>query len=283
MHDYMALTVVPDPCSEDITDLLAAFLGDEGYESFTPSPTGLTAYIKASDFNPEAVEAVLADFPIEAHFDWNSELVKGRDWNSEWEKNYFRPIVVGSRCVVHSSFHKDVPPADYDIVIDPKMAFGTGHHSTTSQMMSYLLDLDLGGKTVIDMGAGTGILSILAAMRGAGEVTGIEIDPFACDNAVENVRLNNVEAKMLCGDSSALSGLAPADVFMANINRNVITSDIAAYAAALKEGGTMLLSGFYDEDIPVVRDAAQPFGLQLREGREDNKWVALRMVKNINN
>lgn len=282
MHDYIALTVTASPCTEDITDLLAAFLGDAGYESFTSTQDGITAYIKASDYIENDVKEILNNFPIEADFSWEATLVEGQDWNSEWEKNYFQPIEVGGECVVHSSFHTDIPDAKYDIVIDPKMAFGTGHHSTTSNMMAHILELDIQGKKVTDMGTGTGILAILAKMKGASDVVGIEIDPFACENACENVRLNGVEVTMICGDASALDSLREADMFFANINRNVITEDIARYASNLKEGGIMLLSGFYREDIPIVEEAALKQGLILQGMKEDKNWVALKLVKNIN-
>ena len=198
----------------------------------------------------------------------------------EWEKNYFQPIVIGNKCVVHSSFHTDIPAAEYDIVIDPKMAFGTGHHATTSLILEQLLERDLNSKSVIDMGTGTGILALLAAMRGASPVTGIEIDPFAQVNAVENVALNNhPEIKIILGDAQALDEVEPADIFIANINRNVITGDIDRYARRLNEGGLMLLSGFYVEDIEVVENAAKAVGLEKIGFTERDRWTCLQLVK----
>ncbi len=279
MQDYIALRIDAVPCSEDITDLLAAFLCDEGFESFKPDDCGLTAYVRTDLYDEGAVKKILEEFPIDTDFTFSSETVKGEDWNEEWEKHYFQPIVVDDKCVVHSSFHKDVPSAEYDIVIDPKMAFGTGHHSTTSNMMRHILSSDMEGKSVIDMGTGTGILAILCKMKGADNVTGIEIDPFAWENAVENAALNNVKVNMLCGDAGLLAGLDQADYFLANINRNVITSDIESYVSCLKQGGIMLLSGFYRSDIPIVEKAANEYGLFLESEKEDNDWVALRFKK----
>lgn len=279
MQDYIALRIDADPCTETITDLLAAFLGDVGYESFTPDEEGLTAYIIDNQFDESAVKEILENFPIEAHFTYSFEKIEGQDWNEEWEKNYFQPIVIDEDVVVHSSFHKDIPEACYDIVIDPKMAFGTGHHATTGQMMRHILASELKGKSVIDMGTGTGILSILAKMAGAEKVTGIEIDPFAWENAVENTRLNNVDIEMICGDSSALKNIEKADVFLANINRNIITGDLNNYAEKLKRGGTMYLSGFYKSDIPVVMEEASKYGLELEKVLEENEWVAIKLVK----
>lgn len=279
MNDYIELRICATPCSEEITDLLAAFLVDEGYESFVPDTEGLTAFVRSETFSAERVKSVIENFPIPTDLSFKSNLVVGQDWNEEWEKNYFKPIVIAGKCVVHSTFHTDVPHAEYDIVIDPRMAFGTGHHSTTNLMMSYLIDIDLMGKKVYDVGAGTAILSILAYKRGAGKVTGIEIDPPAWENAIDNIRLNNAEMDMLLGDATLLPSGEEADVLMANINRNIIVADLPRYTAAVKPGGTVLLSGFYEEDIPVVADVATSLGLELKETRSDLGWAAVRFVK----
>ncbi len=282
MNDYMKVRLDFEPCSEDATDLCAAFLADIGYESFEPDSTGLTAYIPSGDYNEQSLAEALADFPMPLKITSAAELVQGQDWNSEWEKHYFQPIVVGGECVIHSSFHSDVPAATYDIVIDPKMAFGTGHHATTSQIISYLLSLDLSGRAVIDMGTGTGILAILSAMRGAEKVTGIEIDAFAYANALENIALNgHSEITLINGDASALQDVAPADVFIANINRNVITADLPRYADRLVKGGSMVLSGFYESDIPVIMEAAEPLGLeQVSHTVQGDNWTCLHLIKN---
>ena len=281
MNDYYEVRLDLNPCSEDATDLLAGMLADEGYESFVPDEDGMTAYVKKEIFSDDALKRVLNDFPFDRIVTASSKLIEGQDWNAEWEKNYFQPIVIGDRVVVHSSFHNDVPNAQYDIVIDPKMAFGTGHHSTTSQIMSALLSLDLEGKSVIDMGTGTGILAILAAMRGASAVCGIEIDQFAYDNAIENVSLNNhPEIKLINGDASALKDIAAADLFIANINRNVILADLHNYAKSLKESGYMLLSGFYEgADCDMIIDEAAKYGLKPVGQTSDNRWACLKLIK----
>lgn len=279
--NYYRVRFECNPCTCDITDLLAAFLADIGFESFEPDDSGLTAYIQSAEFSEEAIKEVTADFPMKTEIVFSSEFVESENWNEEWEKHYFKPIVIAGECVVHSSFHKNVPEAKYDILIDPKMAFGTGHHATTSQMMRYVLDLkDIDGKTVIDMGTGTGILAILSKMRGAGNVTGIEIDPGAFENAVENAALNSQAIDFICGDASALFGCEPADIFMANINRNVITSDIDKYADKIKRGGVLLLSGFYTADIPVVMKCAEPLGFTLdKTSEEGDHWAAIRLIR----
>ncbi len=267
------------PCAEEMTDLLAAFLADIGFESFVPNENGLVAYIRKEIFSEDSVRDVITDFPYNTNISFTSAIVEGQDWNEEWEKNYFKPIVISDRCVVHSSFHKDVPQAEYDIVIDPKMAFGTGHHSTTNLMISYLIDLPLRGRRVYDVGTGTAILAILAAMRGASYVCGIEIDAPAWENARDNISLNNVEVDVILGDASNLPDSPDADLLIANINRNIIINDLKTYSRSLKSGGTMLLSGFYEIDIPVIMDVASPLGLRLVETRIDKEWTALRLEK----
>lgn len=272
----MKLRADISPCSADITDVAAYILAEKGFESFEPDETGLTAYIPLKDWHDD----VQLELPFEnVEVRLTSELVKGQDWNKEWEQHYFKPIVINGKCAIHSSFHTDVPKCEYDIVIDPKMAFGTGHHATTSMITEYLLEMDLNGKTVVDMGTGTGILAILAAMRGASQVTGIEIDPPAWENAVDNKRINgHDEIAMLLGDATRLEGLqGTADLFLANINRNVITGDLPAYAATLHRGGEMLLSGFYEKDIPVVLDAAEGCGMQLIDNKINNDWTCIHL------
>lgn len=282
MNDYIELRVDLDPCDETATDLLAALLADAGYESFVPDTTGLTAYIPVENHSATALAEVFGQYPFSSAITSSkTTVIEGRDWNSEWEKNYFKPIIVGNKCVIHSSFHTDIPTCPYDIVIDPKMAFGTGHHATTSLIIEQLLQADLKEKNVIDMGTGTGILAILAAMRGARPVTAIEIDPFAQVNAVENVRLNgHAEINVILGDASKLPADENADIFIANINRNIITGDLHTYVKALKPGGLMLLSGFYEADIPVVMQTAAPLGL-TEEGHtvKGDNWTCLRLRK----
>lgn len=281
MNDYIAVRLNLSPCSQDMTDLAAAFLADAGFESFEPDETGVKAYIRASEEGEKLAREALSDFPFETEISITSEFIKGEDWNAEWEKNYFKPILIDDICVVHSTFHKDIPKAQYDIVIDPKMAFGTGHHDTTSQMMRHILSLHLEGKDVIDIGTGTGILAFLAKMRGASQVTGIEIDRPAFENAIENASFNNCDVDFIHGDASALDKLEKADVVFANINRNIILEDMARYSKALKKEGTMLLSGFYESDVPLILEEAARHNLS-ETGRlvSQSGWTALKLFKN---
>ena len=280
MQDYIELRIDADPCNEIITDLLAAFLVDYGFESFVPDSNGLIAYINSNIFNPEDIEKSIKDFPIQTEFSIDYKLVKGENWNEEWEKNYFKPIVIDNRVVIHSSFHVDFPKAEIDIVIDPKMAFGTGHHSTTSSMIRQILNSDVKGKEIIDMGTGTGILAILCYKLGAALVTGIEIDPFAYENAIENSSLNNSEIHLICGDSTSLEEVGKADIFLANINRNIILNDMDQYVKKIKNNGLLILSGFYSQDVTLIVKKAETLNLKLQSEMSDNNWVALKFKLN---
>lgn len=281
MNDYIEVRFEVSPCEEMATDVLAAMLCDVGFESFVPDATGLTSYIKSELYSKDDIEKIIAQFPLPVvSITWHSEKIEGQDWNHEWEKNYFQPIVVKDKCVIHSSFHTDIPSLPYDIVIDPKMAFGTGHHATTSLIIEQLLSMDLENKSVIDMGTGTGILAVLSAMCGANPVTAIEIDEFAYTNALENVKLNNTEhINVLHGDAQRLAMLNESDVFLANINRNIIVGDLSAYSSKLKSNGIMFLSGFYEDDIPVIIQEAEKHKLKYISYTEKDRWSCVRLIK----
>ena len=280
MNDYIEVRFDLTPCNETETDVLAALLCEIDYESFVPDESGLVAYVKKELFDELKIKTILTEFPFDNDISYKYEIVEGQDWNSEWEKNYFKPIIVKDQCVIHSSFHKDIPSLPYDIVIDPKMAFGTGHHATTSLIIEQLLEMDLVDKSVVDMGTGTGILAILASMRGASQITAIEIDPMAHANAIDNLKINNAESiNLILGDASSLDKVKNIDVFIANINRNIITQDISAYASTLHSGSVMLLSGFYESDIPVIMEYARPLGLTYHSHTVKNDWSCLYLVK----
>lgn len=276
MNDYVEVRLDLSPCDETRTDILAALLAEAGFESFVPDSEGLTAYIKAEAFNDSSLKEIAGEFPMETDIRTSWKTVEGQDWNKEWEKNYFQPIVIDNQCVIHSSFHRDIPECRYDIVIDPKMAFGTGHHATTSLVLRRLLSMNLEGKRIVDMGTGTGILSIFASMRGAARIDAIEIDEFAFNNAVDNVALNFAETVRLhLGDASELQRISGVDLFIANINRNIITADLPAYVGTLSEGAEMVLSGFYEEDIPVILSVAEPLRLKYDSHRVMDRWTCL--------
>lgn len=282
MSDYEEVRISINPYSVDASDLLAALLADIGFDSFVEEEDNLLAYIPTQDFDPRKLKELFEGFPMDVALDFESSTIESKDWNEEWEKNYFKPIVIADQCVIHSTFHKDVPDAEYDIVIDPKMAFGTGHHSTTSLILQYLLSMPLKGKKVVDMDTGTGILAILCMMRGAESAVGIEIDEDAYKNALDNVSLNKVAVTLIHGDASRLPSAKEGngvDLLIANINRNIVLADMESYINALGENGEMLLSGFYEQDIPLISRRAGMLGYEIVETRTDNDWVAVRLAK----
>ncbi|MDR1698329.1 MAG: 50S ribosomal protein L11 methyltransferase [Prevotellaceae bacterium] len=277
--NYFEVVFSINPNEEWLTDLISNDLSEIGFESFVTTQNGLTAYVSETKFDRQQLDALIANFPYEAQITCKANLVKTEDWNAEWEKNYFQPIVVADRCVVRSSFHTEAPKAEYEIVIDPKMSFGTGHHETTSLMISRILQTDFRGKSVLDMGCGTGILAILAGMRDANPITAIDIDEWVYDNILENLKLNgfeNIEVKI--GDAALLPG-RKFDIILANINRNILLNDIKIYAECLNDGGELFMSGFYKEDIDAIKQEAEKQGLQYMGFEEKNNWVAVGFKK----
>lgn len=275
MNDYYGLKFNIQPFSETASDLLSGLLADIGFESFEAEENGITAYIRAEEYSPAKVQSLVTSFPLPCRLTWNEQFIEGRDWNEEWEKNYFQPVVLGDRCVVHATFHEEYPKLEYDIVIDPKMAFGTGHHATTSMMVGNLLRYDIKGKDVIDMGTGTGILAILAKKLGAKRVDAIEIDPMACRNAKENAALNGCEIEFIQGDARSLDLMGKADIFLANINRNIILADLQEYVKHIKEDGKLMISGFYEKDVPLIERSLNNFGMKIVEKIVEDNWCSL--------
>ena len=218
---YTEVVFHVNPGSEEVNEILIALLSEIGYDSFADTEGDLKAYIPTSLFDKSSLETLLSEFPVENHsISYQKEEMEDKDWNEEWEKNFFQPIVIGERCVIHSSFHKDIPKAEYRIMINPKMAFGTGHHETTSLILEELLEADLKGKRLLDMGCGTSILAILASMRGANPIMAIDIDDWCVDNSIENLKLNEIHSvRVMQGDASSLKDMEPFDIIIANINR----------------------------------------------------------------
>ena len=224
----------------------------------------------------------LAEFPLEnvdIHF--TETLVESKDWNEEWEKNYFKPIRIGKDCIIRASFHEHEPGYAYNIIIDPKMAFGTGNHETTFLMISEILKLDLTSKELLDMGCGTAVLAILAHMKGAGRVVAIDIDEWAYNNAMENIATNNMNnIRVLIGDATLLNGVEHYDIILANINRNILLNDMPAYVKVLNDNGYLIMSGFYTEDLPVICEKAELLQLTYQSNKVKDNWTATVFHKN---
>ena len=283
---YIEFTFITVPSNDTIQDILAGLLADAGFDSFVHSEGGkdpLKAYVKESEFCQAKLDAALSDFPMKLDsIKYESHKAEDKNWNEIWEQNYFQPLVVDNRCVIHSTFHKNVPKAEYSIVIDPRMSFGTGHHATTSQMISEILRADIKGKKVLDMGCGTSILAILARMRGASHCWAIDNDEWCVKNSLENIALNHVDnINVELGDASSLSGKGPFDLIIANINRNILLQDMKHYVPHMNKGAAILFSGFYVEDVPLIRAEAERLGLTFGHQRDMNRWACVKCMKKI--
>ncbi|MDR2466087.1 MAG: 50S ribosomal protein L11 methyltransferase [Prevotellaceae bacterium] len=282
MQDYVKLSVIGSN-DETMRDFLATELAEAGAEAFDEDGDAFNAYVPCALFDAERFDAVFDSEPFRGIFSRSVERLPARNWNSVWESN-FEPVIVAGRCVVYASFHKDVPKTEHSmehsILIDPRMTFGTGHHETTRLCIEAILDETIEGKTTLDMGCGTGVLGILAAKRGASSVTAIDNDPAAAENAAENAALNGVDSRFaaLTGDASTIAG-RKFDLVLANINRNVLLNDTEKYAETLREGGALIMSGFYAEDVPLLMEAAEASGL-VKTGESALKgWTALKFEK----
>lgn len=268
-------TVTP---REPWSDVLVAQLGDAGFDSFIDTDKGVTGYILKSldhDGILESVELMQFDG---CDIAFAKADIPPTNWNHEWEKN-FDPIIVDDRCEIRAPFHES-RGLEYEIVIEPKMSFGTGHHQTTHMMIQHLLKENLTGLDVLDMGSGTGVLAILAMMRGAATAHAIDIDTWCFENAVENVERNNIKnLEVILGGAEQLAGKSY-DFIIANINRNILLADIPAYAAVLKPGGTILFSGFYTEDLPAIQRACKAVGITYDYHLTKDNWVGVKMLKN---
>lgn len=281
MNDYTKVKFTVTPNEEVATDVLAALLAEVGFESFVPEEGGMSAYVPQALHNEESIAAVVAEFPIEGFtITYESEFIEGEDWNAQWEKNYFQPIVLGEDCVIHSTFHTDVPKARYDILIDPKMAFGTGYHQTTCHMLRAILASDMEGKSVLDMGCGTALLAILARKHGATDVVAIDIDEFAYENAKENIVLNGTpDIEVRLGGAEAIKESDCFDFVIANINRNILLMDMVNYVRCMHSGSQIFISGFYTEDMEVLKEEASRHGLRYLDYAENDRWAMMRFVK----
>ena len=281
MNDYTKVAFTVTPNDEVATDVLAALLAEVGFESFVPNDNGMEAYVPHNLYDENSLITVIESFPLEGYtITHSSEFIEGEDWNAEWEKNYFQPIVLGEECVIHSTFHTDVPKARYDILIDPKMAFGTGYHQTTCHMLRAILASDMTGKSVLDMGCGTALLAILARKHGATDVVAIDIDEFAYENAKENIVLNNTpDIEVRLGGAEAIKESDSFDFVIANINRNILLADMKNYVRCMHPGSQIFISGFYTEDMDVLKKEAAQHGLRYIDYAEDNRWAMMKFVK----
>lgn len=275
IYTKVSFTLTPD--TEMNREILVAMLGQSDFESFDETENSVDAFWPGQNFSPETIQPIIEEIGFAvtiAH-----EIIPDQNWNEVWEKNYFKPLLIAEKCLVRAPFHTEYPEAEYEIIIEPNMAFGTGNHETTSLMAEEILKLDVTGKTVLDMGCGTGILAILASMCGAEKIIAIDIDNWAFEGTVENARVNNIsniEAHL--GDASLLTN-QQFDVIFANIQKNIVTRDMPFYYQVLKPGGLILFSGFYKNDVPDVLKNAESLGLKQVGLQEKNNWVVNSYIK----
>ncbi|MCR5312724.1 MAG: 50S ribosomal protein L11 methyltransferase [Bacteroidaceae bacterium] len=260
---YLYAEITISPFSEDSADILCALLGDADYDSFETTETGVKAYIQESKFNEDNLKSVLDSFLIpDVKLSYKVEELENKDWNEEWERESYSPIL----------------EEEFGIKLNPKMAFGSGSHETTYMLTKYLMSKDFTGKRVLDMGCGTGVLGIAMAKKGAKEVVAIDIDDMSVENAKENFELNSIEnVNIILGDASKIEGKY--DVIVANIHKNILKNDMKTYVAHLSKDGTLLMSGFYTEDVDELESVAKLCGLSIVDILSNNNWCALVVSK----
>ena len=271
---------------DPIRDLFVDALGNEGpYDSFVETPDGLKAYVPTDQFDPHWLQEQINALLQIATFNYqlSTQAMPDKNWNEEWEKQH-KPVLVeadnGSKVWVRAPFHDHRADADYEIEIEPKMSFGTAHHQTTYMMLSFVAELTMDNKRVLDMGCGTAVLAILSKMRGASQVEAIDIDEWAYNNAIENAQRNHVELTVHIGDARLLDDKkGHFDIILANINRNILLNDMEHYVAALHKGGDLVISGFYESDVTALQQHAESLGMRLEQQKSRQGWCALRFRK----
>jgi ribosomal protein L11 methyltransferase len=262
------------------TEILIAFLSQIGYESFMEDENSLKAYIPANHFKPDELNDVAYGQAFDQPISYSHKLVKSQNWNEVWESN-FNPVTIRDEVYIRAPFHPENRSVKFDIIIEPKMSFGTAHHETTSMMIELMLDENFAGHSVLDMGCGTGILAILSEMLGAKTVMAIDIDNWAHENAIENIRKNKCQKiNVLMGNVSLLKS-EKFDFILANINRNVLLEDMVDYGKHLNSGGVLLLSGFYTEDLELISTSATDHRFKADKHITKNNWVGARFIKSI--
>ena len=275
-QEYIEVSIRIEPYSDENAEILMAELEELPFESFESENPYLKCYLPKDEYNAQMLRLALNGLEADSFrvTDFSARLIPATNWNALWESN-FTPIVVDGKCTVKASFHKGLKKTRFNITIDPKMAFGTGHHQTTYMMCRALLQHEAAvrGKIVMDMGCGTAILAILAAKMGAAHVYGIDIDAVAAVSAFDNARLNRVSrhVETYCGDASLLQ-MGKYDVLLANINRNILIQDIPTYSRSIRKGGLLFVSGFYTEDLPMIRGVAEAAGLEFTDSDSMDNW-----------
>lgn len=265
--------------NEPGSEILAAALSEENFESFVFNESGFDAYVKRTDYNDKVIENLKAQFP-DISFSYSTEEIKKENWNKEWEKN-FSPVLVEDLCCIRASFHKPAPAPVMDIIIEPKMSFGTGHHQTTWLMAKALFGLNIGIKSVLDVGCGTGVLSIIAKKLGSQYVIGVDIDEWSIENSRENRKANGYHKEAIDFYQGTINSIEndTFDFLLANINKNILLREMNKYAQHLNKGGKLLVSGFFESDCKELISAAEKAGLKQSGKETKNEWALLIFEK----
>jgi len=274
----MSTIQVKITASPELSDILVAELGEIQFDIFEDSDTGVIAYCPEVDFSEEALTEIMSRYGLSTY---ETNRIEKQNWNEVWESNY-DPIRIEDLVLIRASFHPSEPGFQMEVVINPKMSFGTGHHETTSLMTKALFDVDLTGKSVLDAGTGTGLLAFVAKKRGASFVRGFDIDEWSVENSIENAGLNDCAEIPFGLGTIADEDDTQYDVLLANINRNILLAEMAEYAARIKPGGLLFLSGFYTEDVPLLLESAEKQQLNFIAQASKNNWACLQLRKNLN-
>ena len=272
---YFEVKFTITPFDEITSDMLTALLGDAGFEAFVPEEDGMLAYVQQKDYDDDETRRIVSGF--EGHdISYTVSEAPDEDWNQTWEEEGFEPIVMDDLVCIHDTRHTDVPSCTYDIVINPRMAFGTGTHPTTRQILRQLCVMSLESKRIIDAGCGTGVLGLLCSMRGASEVFSYDIDEWSVENTRVNAELNHIyNIKVQEGDAAVLPQNGTYDLLIANINRNILLADMPRFAKALHQGGQLLLSGFYEKDAMSLIEKGRLLGFELERQNSEDGWAML--------
>lgn len=268
-----------DTNSSEAGEILIAHLSELPFDSFEETENGIRAFMPHNAFDKNETETFLEELKPALGFDYEIVEIEDQNWNEQWESNY-QPVLIDGKCYIRAPFHAPKPGVDYEIIIEPKMSFGTAHHETTAMMISYVLENEWHERSVLDMGCGTGVLAILASMKGAKKLVAIDNDEWAYTNTLENLERNNTQNILALMGGKEVIPASTFDVILANINRNILLDQMEHYSDSLKAGGKLFMSGFYEADVPVIEKEANRFHIKSKSKKMKNRWAALMMQKN---